>query len=543
MTSAARRAPLSLVLPALVSLAAVAIPLGYLAARALGAGPEAEPFWTARNAARLGNTLGLAGAVVSVTTLLAVPMAWLSVRTTLAGRRWMSVLAVLPLAVPGYVMAWALLSLGGENGMLVRWLGEESALLAWARRPGDGTLPRISGFSGALLALAAVNLPYLYLTLRAAMRDLDPALEEAARSLGHSTARVWLRVISPQLLPAFLAGALLVVLHVIADFGVVSLMRFETLSAVLYARYSAVDAAGASRIALLLLLTAGLFIAVEMVLLSRLRLDRAGAGGVRRRALRPLGAWQVPGLLLFVAVIGLTVVVPVLAVGFWMSRLGDGPMAARVAGALADSVTASLPAALLATLVAMPIALLRARYPSPVTYVVERLPFLGYATPALAFALALIMLVSADWVPDVAFRLLYQSLPLLVLAYVLHFLAEAIGPVRSSVYLASPRLEEASRALGRGPLATFARVTVPVLRHGLVVSASLVFLSCMKELPLTMLLAPIGFETLAMHVWDYTENAEFARAAPFALAILGCSAAFTAVLLLSGRDRVPVETA
>lgn len=543
MTVRGSRPPWYLLLPALLSAAAVLLPLTYLVIRAVGGPGHLEPILTPVNARRLGNTLGLSAAVLVVVTLFAAPMAWLSVRTSLVLRRLLSVLAVMPLAVPGYVMAYALLSLGGDDGVLVRWLGVESGWLAPFRRPESGTLPRVSGFSGALLALTAANLPYMYLTLRAAMRDLDPALEEAARSLGHRPARVWFGVVAPQLFPAFLAGALLVVLHVIADFGVVSLMRFDTFSAVLYAKYSAFDAANAARVALLLLAVAGMFIAAEMVLLSRLRLDRAGSGGPRRRVRRPLGWGQVPAVALFAVVIGLTVVVPLFTVLHWMGRLQDPMIWGRVAGAMADSMRASLPAALLATLVATPIALLRARHPSPLSFIAERLPFLGYATPALAFALSLIMLVSAEWMPDLLFGWFYQSLPLLVLAYLLHFLAEAVGPVRSSVYLASPRLEEASRALGMGPARTFWRVTVPILRNGLLVSLALVFLSCMKELPLTMLLAPIGFESLAMHVWDYSENAEFARAAPFALAILLVSAAFTGVLLLSGRDRVPAEAA
>lgn len=535
--------PWSLLLPACLSALAVLVPLGYLVIRAAVQPGDLEPLLSRVNARRLGNTLGLAASVLAVTTLLAAPMAWLSVRTSLVLRRLLSVLAVLPLAVPGYVMAYALLSLGGDDGMLVRWLGAESAWLEPLRREGSGTLPRMSGFSGALVALSAVNLPYMYLTLRAAMRDLDPALEEAARSLGQGPRRVWLGVVAPQLLPAFLAGGLLVVLHVIADFGVVSLMRFETYSAVLYTKYSTFDAANAARVALLLLAVAGVFIAVEMGLLARLRLDRAGSGASRRPARHAPGWGQVPAVALFAGVIGLTVVVPVATVVGWMGALDGPPAWPRVAGALADSVQASLPAAMLATMVATPIALLRARHPSPLAFLAERLPFLGYATPALAFALSLIMLVSADWMPDRLFGWFYQSLPLLVLAYLLHFLAEAVGPVRSSVYLASPRLEEASRALGLGPVRTFWRVTVPILRHGLLVSLALVFLSCLKELPLTMLLAPIGFESLAMQAWGYSENAEFAQAAPFALAILGVSAAFTGVLLLSGRDRVPAEAA
>jgi len=211
----------------------------------------------------------------------------------------------------------------------------------------------------------------------------------------------------------------------------------------------------------------------------------------------------------------------------------------QVRSALIDSVKCSFPAALLATALAIPIALLRARYPSRRSFLLERLPYIGYATPALAFALSLILVClwgfpdGLQWLGDA----LYHSLPLLVYAYALHFLAEAVGPIRSSLYLAGPRLEEASRALGCGRWKTFRRVTVPALRHGLIVAAALVFLSCMKELPLTMLLSPTGTTTLATEVWSNSEEGNYAKVAPFALTILVFSAIFVGVLLLQGRER------
>jgi iron(III) transport system permease protein len=127
---------------------------------------------------------------------------------------------------------------------------------------------------------------------------------------------------------------------------------------------------------------------------------------------------------------------------------------------------------------------------------------------------------------------LYQTLALLVVAYALHFLAEAIGPIRTALYQAPPRLEEAARTLGRSPLGAFFAATFPLLRKGVLVSIALVFLSAMKELPLTFLLSPVGFDALALKVWGYANEALFAGAAPFALAIMGVSAAFVGLLLL-----------
>lgn len=507
------------------------------------------PLLTGSNFTRLTNTLLLAGGVLAIVTALAAPMAWLTSRTNMPGRRWLSVLGVLPLAIPGYVMAFALKSVGGYGGVFSEMTGSIV------------TAP--TGYWGSLLCLSAYNLPYMFLTLRAAMFNIDPSLEEAARSLGHGRSRVISSVLVPQLLPAFLAGAMLVILHVIADFGVVSLMRFETLSFDLYYKLESSDLTNASRSGLLLLGLASVFIAVEMFFLRGLRLDRAGTGSSRERTSRLSMPTKVIGLTLFLVVFTTSVVGPTATVIYWAARSAEEvqptaadddlanffenegagfqeePVAMKVRSALIDSVKCSFPAALLAAALAIPIALLRARYPSRRSFLLERLPYVGYATPALAFALSLILFCLwgfpswLQWLGDA----LYQSLPLLVYAYALHFLAEAVGPIRSSLYLAGPRMEEASRSLGSGRWKTFWRVTVPVLRHGLIVATALVFLSCMKELPLTMLLSPTGTHTLAMEVWSYSEEGLYGKVAPFALTILLFSAAFVGILLLRGREQ------
>ena len=165
----------------------------------------------------------------------------------------------------------------------------------------------------------------------------------------------------------------------------------------------------------------------------------------------------------------------------------------------------------------------------------ERVAYIGYATPPLAFALSLIFfaLWATPW--------MYQTVWVLIYAYTLHFLAEAIGPVRSSLYHASPRLEEAARGLGYSALTAFFKATFPLLIRGLTVSVAFVFLASMKELPMTFLLSPPGYETLATNVWSYTEEAMFAEAAPYALTLLLFSALFVWVLLIQerSRDEVP----
>jgi len=231
-----------LTLPVLLVLSGVLIPLGYLVARALRADPYtlSELVLRWRNLVLLGNTIGLAAGVLGVTTLIALPLAWLTARVDFPGRRLFTVMSVLPLAVPGYVMAYVLLASTGEFGTIATYLG-------WV-------IPRLNGYDGALIALSLTTYPYLYLNLRTAFLGMDETLEESARSLGAGRLEIFYRVLVPQLRPAFLAGGLLVGLHVLGDFGVVSLMRFETFSYALFLQYTAsYDRIYAAWLALILL--------------------------------------------------------------------------------------------------------------------------------------------------------------------------------------------------------------------------------------------------------------------------------------------------
>lgn len=464
-----------------------------------------------RNLRLLGNTLLLTAGVLVVDTLLALPLAYLSVRVKIKARRLITLLGVLPLAIPGYVMAYALLGMGGYNGTFQAWFG-------W-------TLPRISGFTGSLIVLSICTFPYLYLNLRTALLGMDQSIEEVSRSLGHNARSTFFKVIVPQLRPALLAGGLLISLHVIGDFGTVSLMRFETFSYALYLQYiAAYDRIYAAWLALMLLaLTTGALV-LEYKLLKKAIFHRLGRGAAKAKRYLDLGAWKVPAYSFVIVVFVVTIVLPVSSIIFWINQTAFAAVAGELYQAFANSVKASAPAAVLTTLLALPLAYIGVRYKSKLSNPIERVAYLGYATPPLAFALSIVFFslqVSTA---------LYQSLLLLVVAYSLHFLAEGIGPVRSALYQAPPQLEEAAQSLGYSSIKSFFKVTFPLLRGGIIASSSLVFLSAMKELSITFLLSPIGFDTLALNVWSYTGEAMFAEAAPFALTLLLFSSLFVGLL-------------
>ena len=512
-----------LAVPVGLVVAGVAVPLVYLVLRAAEADPAALAalVWRPRTLRLALNTVGLAAAVVALATLVATPLAWLAARAETARfprafRRFVTAAGVLPLALPGYVMATALLGATGPRGLLAGWPGV--------------VLPRPAGFWGALAVLTLATFPYLFLNLRSALAGLDPVSEDAARSLGLGPWAVARRVVVPQLRPAWLAGALLVALHVVGDFGVVSLVRFETFSGAIYVQYTAsYDRVYAAALALMLLAVAAAILAAEARLLGAARFAR---GDAARRPERVRLGWGTLPALAFAATVAIAAVgIPLATLVFWLGRAPvDVP---RVLVALANSVSAAAPAALVATLLAVPIAVVGVRRPGGIgprtARTVERVAYLGYATPPLALALAVVAFAVR------AAPFAYQTLGLLVAAYVVHFLAEAVGPVRSALLQAPPAAEWAARSLGRSPWGAFRDATLPQVRGGLATSAAFVFLSVLKELPITLLLAPLGFTSLATGVWSAAGEALYATAAPYALVIVAVAGALVALLL--ARDR------
>lgn len=501
-----------LVVPAVVGVAML-LPPAYLVVRALSAdaGELAGLLARPRTLELLGNTVALAAAVLGTTTAVALPLAWLTVRTAMPLRRTVTVMAVLPLAVPGYVAAFALLSVGGDTG-----------LLASVGLP----VARPSGLVGATLALSIYSFPYMFLNIRASLLGMDPAVEESARSLGYGPARVFVSVILPMLVPGIAAGALITVLYTIGDFGAVALMRYEVFSYVIYTQYvGAFDRTYASALALVLLLLAAGPVLLEATFLSSRRFLHADQVTVRLPRRVALGWWHLAVWPFLLVVAAGSVGLPLISPAFEMLRHPPWGQLQGVLGAFANSARAAAPAAVVATAVAVPIAYVRVRYPTRAGLVAERVSYIGFAVPPLALALSLVFF-SLRVIPP-----LYQRLPLLIGAFVLNFLALAVGPIRSTFMKLPRRIEEAARTLGYGPVAAFFAAVLPAAREGLRASALLVLVMAMKELPMTTLLAPTGFTTLSTAVFARTSEALYAEAAPYAAAIVLFSCLFVGLIL------------
>jgi iron(III) transport system permease protein len=499
------------------------LPLVYLLVRAAGASPRAwDLLVQPRTLAIAANSLALTMAVTAASILLAVPLAWLLVRTDLPGRRLWTVALVLPLVIPSYVGAFTLLAMLGPKGML-------QGLLA---PMGVQRLPEMYGFPGAWLALTLFSYPYVLLTVAASLRRMDASLEEAAASLGYTPWRTLGRVTIPLLRPAIAAGGLLVALYTLSDFGAVSLLRFNAFTQAIYTQYRAsFDRSFAALLALQLVLLTLALLWAEHRARGRGQISRASGTGGRSPRIVRLGRWRWIALGFAGAVVVFALVLPVAVMVDWLlAGLRNGETWRPLWRATLNSLGAAGLAAAVTVLAALPIAVLVVRYPGRLTRWLERGSTIGYGLPGVVIGLSLVFF-GARYVPA-----LYQTLPLLVFAYAVRFLPQALGSTRGSLLQVNPRLREAARGLGLSPAQTWLRVTLPLVRPGLLAGAALVFLTTIKELPVTLMLAPTGFTTLATEIWSATAEAFYARAALPALLLVAVSSLSIGLLLSQDRD-------
>ena len=306
-----KRPPALIWIPAALVAGMMTLPLAYLILRSLEGGTSnvLEVLSDVDTYATLGRSVLLAVLVMGISVLVAVPLAWLTARTDLPGRRLWAVLAALPLVIPSYVGGFVLVSVLGPRGIL------QGSLEPF----GVERLPSIYGLPGAALALILFSYPYIFLTVRGAFRGMDPALEEAAKSLGSGVWTTFFRVTLPQLRPAIVAGALLVALYTLSDFGAVSLLHYDSFAREIYLQYqSAFDRTPAAILALMLVILTATILDLEGRTRGRLRYHRSSAGSARRATPVALGPWKWPAVAFCGGVVSLALVAPIGILTFWL---------------------------------------------------------------------------------------------------------------------------------------------------------------------------------------------------------------------------------
>lgn len=454
------------------------------------------------------NTVRLSVVVTVACAVIGTATAWLVEKTDLPGRRFWAVVVVLPVAIPDFVTGFGWVSVA----------------------------PAVHGFPGAALVMTLALYPLVHLPVAASFRGADPGQEEVARSLGLSRRQTFVRVTLAQARPALLGGAVLVSLALLAEYGAFEVLRYQTLTTeIFFLTEQSFNLPVASSLALILIALSLAVLGGDALARGAGRVARAAAPARSRRFHR-LGRATLPALFGLTALVGLALGVPVGVILYWVVQGGTTtlPASASVAGAALTTAGYAAAAGLLATALALPVALLAVRHPRRSTVTLERGTFLVQAVPGLIVALALVYFSIR------VVRPLYLSAPLLVIGYAIMFFPLALVAVRTSVAQAPLALEDVARSLGRRRWVVWWRVVLPLVGPGLAAGFCLVFLSTVTELTLTLVLVPTGVQTLATQFWAFTTNLSYAAAAPYA-GVMILIAVIPSYILGRWFDRLPAR--
>ncbi len=496
----------------------------------------------------VGNTLAL-GAGVSVGTLaIGLPTAWLVTMCRFPGRRLFEWALLVPLAVPAYVIAYTYTDILEYAGPVQGALRE---VFNWTSAA-DYYFPEIRSLFGATLMFSLVLYPYIYLLARAAFLAQSVAVLEVSRTLGRTAWGAFWSVALPMARPALVVGLALVLMETLNDFGTVEYFAVPTLTLGIFNVWLGMDSVeGAAQLASILLI-------FVMVLIGFERAQRSGRGFQETRAqFKPLVGYELRGwrklaaMILCGAPICLGFLVPASVLSGYALTFYGVTLEQNVIEYAANSVMLSGGAALAAVVIAVFMAYALRLRDSPAIRLMAWIASMGYGVPGAVLAVgAVIPLTWFDNTVDGFMRstfgistglLITGTMMAVMVGYVVRFLALSFGTVEAGLGKITRSMDDAARSLGHRPLGVLRKIHLPMLRTSLLAATLLVFVDSMKELPMTLLLRPFNFETLATFVYQFASDELLEECALAALAIVAVGIGPVIVLSAAIRGSRPGE--
>lgn len=464
----------------------------------------------------LTNTFWLVLGVGLGVAIIGVSLAWLTAVCEFPGRRQFSWALLLPLAVPAYVTAFVAIGLLDFTGP-VQTLARE-----WW---GPIEFPSIRSSGGVIAVMTLALYPYVYLITRNAFLTQGKHALEVAQSLGLSPEVGFFRVALPMARPWIVGGVMLALMETLADFGTVAVFNYDTFTTAIYkAWFSLFSLQAASQLASLLIVFVLVVLLAEQQTRTRMHYTQTGKHSVQARILLTgARAWLAAGFCLSVLALGF--IIPVTQLLLWASEVVEQDLDARYLDFLWHSLALAAFAALLAGAVALLLSYSARQHPGLLLRMTARIATIGYALPGAVLAVGVFIpvawldnrFVAVGWVQS---PLLQGSLMVMLLAYLVRFLAVAHSPIESQMHRITRSVDEAARSLGVSGVRLISRVHLPMLRGGLLTAAALVFVDVMKEMPITLMTRPFGWDTLAVRVFEMTSGGEWNRAALPAVALV-----------------------
>ncbi len=509
-----RRLPPVLTAGAVAVSVVVLLPLVFLIVQAVQVGwaDLHQLLFRSLTATLIWNTVSLVVVVTALSAVVGTLAAWFVERTDVPCRRLLAILVVIPLGIPDFLVSFG-----------------------W-----KAIFPSIAGFWAAVLVMTLAVYPLVFLPVAASLRSADPAQEEVARSLGLGRVRTFWTVTVGQARLAISGGAVLVGLVVLAEFGAFEILGYQTLTTEIYNEFQVgFNEPAACALSVILVLLGGVLLAGESSVRGQGRTSRLGAGAARQLRPVPLGRGRPVAFAGVALLVVLALGVPVGAVIYLLIKGGNStlPAASSLADATLNTFGYGAAAGVVATLAAVPIALLSVRFPRRTVLGLERSNLVVLAIPGLVIALSLAY-VTEHFLQG----RFYQTSSLQVVAYVIMFFPLAVVAVRAAVARAPVGLEEVAGSLGVSRRAVMWRVTLPLVAPGLVAAFALVFLETATELTATLVLHPTNVQTLATQFWAYESNVSYYQAAIYA-GVMILIAAVPGYVLGRWFDRQPARMA
>ncbi len=468
-------------------------------------------------------TLALVLFVGTTAIVIGVSTAWLVVSSDFPGRRILEIALVLPFAFPAYVLAYAYTHVLDHPGIVQTVLRD---LTGWG--PRDYWFPEIRSLGGAVFVLALVLYPYVYLLSRAAFMAQSATTYTAARALGKSPFRAFIGVSLPMARPAIASGGLLVAMETIADFGTVSYFGVQTFSTGIYTSwFTMADRAAAAQLSLGLLAFALLLASLERMNRTRGRQSANRKQPASRRRLK--GAAKYGALAICVCPVLFGVIIPIIALLTMAIGSEQDLLSSRYLGFIRNSVTLACVASALTIAAGVILGTLHRFSPGQASLAAVQIGRLGYAVPGGVIAVGLLVPFAAfDNALDGWIRatfgvstglLLTGSIAALTMAYMIRFLAAALGAYEGGIANVNANVDAAARVLGTGIWGTLQRVHIPILLPSLLTGALIVFVDVMKELPATLIMRPFNYDTLAVQAYRLASDERLEGAAVPSLVI------------------------
>jgi iron(III) transport system permease protein len=498
----------------IVAAALVAVPIAAVLSASLKPSGEIMRHLASTMLARLVfNTIVLTGGVAILTSILGVSLAWLTAVCDFPGRRSLSWLLLLPMAVPAYVMAFTFLGLMDFSGPLYRVL-----TTAGLPAPSD---PR--SVWGVILVMSLSLYPYVYLLSRSAFLSMGIRGMEAARSLGVSPLRAFFSVALPMARPWIAGGVILVIMEVLADFGAVSIFNYDTFTTAIYkAWFGFFSLSAAAKLSGILVVFALSGLLVEQKMRSKMRFTTMGRDQSDSDRFTLVGAARFAALFYTGTVLTVAFLIPVGQLVVWCVSSFAQEFDQGYWTDLGHTLLLGMLAAGLVCTAALVLSYAARLHPKGLVRYLVRTSTLGYALPGTVLAVGVVipsagvdnlLATMTDFLGLPLMPAIQGTVPVMLAAYMVRFMAVGFNPVDSAMHRVTRSIDETARTLGTRGLGLLRRVYVPILKSGILTAGVLVLVDVMKEMPITLMTRPFGMDTLAVKIFELTSEGEWHRAA------------------------------